>query len=85
MVTLFQEFFCIACVKVLVVGCIVIVILDMACEVLVILVLIILLHIYMGTNIITDLDWLYYRNSDFIVIFGNTTLKYRCGLGNVWQ
>jgi hypothetical protein len=53
----------------------------MACEVLVILVLIILLRIRMGTNIITDLDWLYYRNSDFIVIFGNTTLKYRCGFG----
>jgi hypothetical protein len=53
----------------------------MACEVLVVLVLIILLRICMGTNIITDLDWLYYRNSDFIVIFGNTTLKYRCGFG----
>jgi hypothetical protein len=36
----------------------------------------------MGMNIITDLDWLYYRNGDFIVIFGNTTWKYRCGLGN---
>ena len=35
----------------------------------------------MGTNIITDIDWLYYRNSDFIVIFGNTALKYRCGFG----
>jgi hypothetical protein len=34
----------------------------------------------MGTNIITDLDWLYYRNSDFIIILGNTTFKYRCGL-----
>jgi hypothetical protein len=53
----------------------------MACEVLLVLVLIILLRICMGMNIIIDLDWLYYINSDFIVIFGNTTLKYRCGFG----
>jgi len=53
----------------------------MACKVLVVLVLIILLCICMGTNIITDLDWLYYINSDFIVILRNTTLKYRCGFG----
>jgi hypothetical protein len=26
------------------------------------------LHIYAGTNMNTDLDWLYYRNSVFIII-----------------
>jgi hypothetical protein len=28
------------------------------------------LHIYMGTNMNTDLDWLYYINSVFIIILG---------------
>jgi hypothetical protein len=26
------------------------------------------LHIYAGTNMNTDLDWIYYRNSVFIII-----------------
>jgi hypothetical protein len=55
----------------------------MACEVLIILIF--LLHIYMGTNIITDLDWLYYINSEFIIILETLLLNIDVDWGNVWQ
>ena len=55
----------------------------MACEVLIILIF--LLHRYMGTNIIIDLDWLYYRNSDFIIILETLLLNIDVDWVNVWK
>jgi hypothetical protein len=40
----------------------------------------------MGMNIITDLDWLYYGSSEFIIIFWETLLSnIDMDWGNVWK